>query len=47
MVLRRESSKRDHTRRAETEQGLMQITAYEVTMAALQLLKSERDKVDV
>jgi heptosyltransferase-1 len=47
MVLRRESSKRDHTRRAETEQGLMQITAYEVAMAALQLLKLERDKVDV
>ncbi|MCU1222363.1 MAG: rfaC, partial [Edaphobacter sp.] len=44
-VLRHASSYKDHTRHAETEQGLMQITTDEVTEAALALLRVERDKV--
>lgn len=44
-VLRHASSQKDHTRHAETEQGLMQITTDEVTEAALELLRAERDKV--
>jgi heptosyltransferase-1 len=44
-VLRHASSHKDHTRRSETEQGLMQITTDEVTEAALALLRAERDKV--
>jgi heptosyltransferase-1 len=47
VVLRHASSQRDHTRRAETEAGLMQITTDEVTAAALHLLQTEQDKVDV
>jgi heptosyltransferase-1 len=47
VVLRHASSQRDHTRRAETEEGLMQITTDEVTAAALHLLQTEQDKVDV
>jgi len=44
-VLRHASSHKDHTRHSETEQGLMQITTDEVTEAALELLRAERDKV--
>jgi heptosyltransferase-1 len=39
-VLRHPSSKKDHTRHAETEEGLMQITADEVTAAAFDLLRT-------
>jgi heptosyltransferase-1 len=38
-VLRHATSQRDHTRHSETEQGLMQITADEVMMAAIELLR--------
>ncbi len=48
-VLRHGSSRRDHTRKAETEAGLLRITSGEVIMAALELLKpppnAEQDKV--
>lgn len=40
-VLRHGTSRRDHTRRAETEAGLLQITSGEVVMAALELLPGE------
>jgi len=50
-VLRHESSGTDHSRRAETEEGLMQITVGEVVEAALELLEGGLDvgqgKVDV
>ncbi|MEO6817209.1 MAG: glycosyltransferase family 9 protein, partial [Edaphobacter sp.] len=39
-VLRHASSRKDHTRYAETEEGLMQITADEVTAAAFDLLRT-------
>ncbi len=39
-VLRHASSKKDHTRHAETEEGLMHITADEVTAAAFDLLRA-------
>lgn len=39
-VLRHSSSRKDHTRYAETEEGLMQITAAEVTAAAFDLLRT-------
>jgi heptosyltransferase I len=46
-VLRHESSTRDHSRRSETEAGLMQITTDEVVEASLSLLKVGQDKVNV
>jgi heptosyltransferase I len=46
-VLRHESSTKDHSRRAETEAGLMQITTDEVVEAALALLRVGQDKVKV
>jgi heptosyltransferase I len=46
-VLRHGSSGTDHSRRAETEEGLMQITVGEVVEAALELLQGRQDKVDV
>lgn len=39
-VLRNASSQKDHTRHAETEEGLMQITAPEVAAAAFDLLRT-------
>jgi heptosyltransferase-1 len=39
-ILRHASSKKDHTRYAETEEGLMQITAAKVVAAAFDLLQS-------
>jgi heptosyltransferase I len=45
-VLRHATSQRDHSRRPETEQGLMQITADEVIGAALELLRAEKGKVE-
>jgi heptosyltransferase-1 len=44
-VLRHGSSRRDHSRRAETEQGLMQIRVEEVTEAAFALLRAGQDTV--
>ncbi len=44
-VLRHESSTLDHTRRTETEVGLMQITTDKVVEAALALLLVGQDKV--
>ncbi|MBB5339767.1 glycosyltransferase family 9 protein [Tunturiibacter gelidoferens] len=44
-VLRHESSRTDHSRHAETEPGLMQISTDEVVEAALELLRSGQDKV--
>ena len=41
-VLRHSSSRKDHTRHAETEEGLMQITADEVVAAAFDLLQTDR-----
>jgi heptosyltransferase-1 len=38
-VLRHGSSGTDHSRRAETEEGLMQITVNEVVQAALEMLR--------
>jgi heptosyltransferase-1 len=46
-VLRHGSSTRDHSRRQETEQGLMQITTEEVVEAALELLCDRQGKVIV
>jgi heptosyltransferase-1 len=46
-VLRHCSSRLDHSRLEETEAGLMQITTEEVVEAALELLRSEQDKVMV
>jgi heptosyltransferase I len=43
-VLRHASSRTDHSRRAETEEGLMKITVGEVVEAALELLRGEQDK---
>lgn len=42
-VLRHSSSRLDHSRHPETEEGLLQITIEEVTEAALELLCAERD----
>jgi heptosyltransferase I len=44
-VLRHSSSRVDHSRYAETEEGLMQITTEEVVEAALELLGAAQDKV--
>jgi heptosyltransferase-1 len=44
-VLRHESSRTDHSRHAETETGLMQISTEEVVEAALELLRNGQDKV--
>jgi heptosyltransferase-1 len=44
-VLRHSSSRVDHSRHVETEQGLMQITTEEVVEAALELLQAGHDKV--
>lgn len=44
-VLRHPSSRRDHSRHADTEEGLLQITIDEVNAAALELLSAEHDKV--
>jgi len=46
-VLRHSSSRLDHSRHPETEQGLMQITTDEVVEAALELLRAGQDKVIV
>jgi heptosyltransferase I len=46
-VLRHESSRTDHSRHAETETGLMQISTEEVVEAALELLRSGQDKVNL
>jgi heptosyltransferase-1 len=35
----------DHSRHAETEEGLMQITTGEVVEAALELLRAGQDRV--
>jgi heptosyltransferase I len=43
-VLRHGSSGTDHSRRTETEEGLMQITVEEVVEAALELLRGGPDK---
>jgi heptosyltransferase-1 len=44
-VLRHSSSRVDHSRYVETEQGLLQITTEEVVEAALELLQAGHDKV--
>lgn len=44
-VLRHPSSRRDHSRHPDTEEGLLQITTDEVNAAALELLTTEHDKV--
>jgi heptosyltransferase-1 len=44
-VLRHSSSRVDHSRHRETEEGLMQITTEEVVEAALELLQAGQDKV--
>jgi heptosyltransferase-1 len=44
-VLRHSSSKSDHSRHQDTEEGLMQITTDEVVEAALDLLRAGQDKV--
>jgi heptosyltransferase-1 len=44
-ILRHPSSRRDHSRHADTEEGLLQITIDEVNAAALELLSVEHDKV--
>ncbi len=44
-VLRHPSSRRDHSRHPDTEEGLLQITTDEVNAAALELLTTEQDKV--
>ena len=46
-VLRHSSSRVDHSRHVETEEGLMQITTEEVVEAALELLQAGQDKVKV
>ncbi len=46
-VLRHGSSRVDHSRHVETEEGLMQITTEQVVEAALELLANEQDKVKV
>jgi heptosyltransferase-1 len=46
-VLRHASSKSDHSRHKETEQGLMQITVEEVVEVAMELLREGQDKVYV
>jgi heptosyltransferase-1 len=46
-VLRHSSSRVDHSRHRETEEGLMQITTDEVVEAALELLRAGQDKVNV
>ncbi len=44
-VLRHASSQRDHTRHADPEQGLLQITADEVTAAAFELLHAGQERI--
>jgi heptosyltransferase-1 len=44
-VLRHASSKTDHSRHADTEDGLLEITTDEVVEAALELLRGRQDKV--
>jgi heptosyltransferase I len=44
-VLRHGASRTDHSRHADTERGLMEITVDEVVAAALELLGAEQDKV--
>ncbi|HWZ00170.1 MAG TPA: glycosyltransferase family 9 protein [Edaphobacter sp.] len=46
-VLRHSSSRVDHSRHRETEEGLMQITTDDVVEAALELLRAGQDKVKV
>ena len=46
-VLRHSSSRVDHSRHRETEEGLMQITTGEVVEAALELLHAGQDRVNV
>jgi heptosyltransferase-1 len=46
-VLRHGSSRVDHSRHGETEEGLMQIRTEEVVEAALELLRDGQDKVKV
>jgi heptosyltransferase I len=46
-VLRHSSSRVDHSRHVETEEGLMQITTEEVVEAALELLQAGQGKVNV
>jgi heptosyltransferase I len=46
-VLRHGSSRVDHSRHGETEEGLMQITTEDVVEAALELLHAGQDKVKV
>lgn len=46
-VLRHSSSRVDHSRRRETEEGLMQVSVDEVVEAALELIHAEQDKVKV
>jgi heptosyltransferase I len=46
-VLRHESSRTDHSRHAETETGLLQISTEEVVEAALKLLRGGQDKVNL
>ena len=45
-VLRHSSSRVDHSRHVQTEEGLMQITTEEVVEAALDLLHGGQDKVN-
>jgi heptosyltransferase-1 len=45
-VLRHSSSRVDHSRHVQTEEGLMQITTQEVVDAALELLHAGQDKVN-
>lgn len=46
-VLRHKSSRLDHSRLAETDRGLMQITVDEVVAVAMELLRGEQGKVEV
>jgi heptosyltransferase-1 len=46
-VLRHGSSRVDHSRHRETEEGLMQITTDEVVEAAQELMRAGQDKVNV
>jgi heptosyltransferase-1 len=46
-VMRHSSSRVDHSRHVETEEGLMQITTEQVVEAALELLRAGQDKVNV
>jgi heptosyltransferase-1 len=46
-VLRHGPERRDHSRRAEPEAGLLEITVGEVVEGALELLRDGQDKVDI